>query len=182
MMHLRRKSIPEKQRASMSETIAEHAAALPETAGARNIHLYLSIPKSAEVSTVPLVEKLDAVGKSLSVPVVRAGELFTAAYRKGDLLRSASFGQPEPVSVKPGDETRIDIVLMPLLAFDGRGYRIGYGKGFYDRFLARLAKRGILPLRIGLAFSAQMVEEIPVDAWDEPLDGIVSENGALRFR
>lgn len=181
MMNIRRNSIPEKQRAEMSETIAEHVAALPETSCARNVHLYLSIPESSEVSTMPLIERLHAQGKPLSVPVVRGEELISSLYRKGDAVRCASFGQPEPVEVLPFEDAWIDIVLMPLLAFDGNGYRIGYGKGFYDRFLGNLSKRGIFPLRIGLAFSAQMVEKVPVNSWDEHLDGVVHECGTLRF-
>jgi 5-formyltetrahydrofolate cyclo-ligase len=181
MMNIRRNALPEKRRAEMSEAIAERVAVLPETSGARNVHLYLSIPQSSEVSTVPLIERLHAMGKPLSVPVVRDDALISSLYRKGDALRTASFGQPEPVEVLPVEDEKIDIVLMPLLAFDGNGYRIGYGKGFYDRFLGNLSKRGIFPLRIGLAFSAQMVERVPVNSWDETLDSIVHECGTLRF-
>ncbi|NTV98614.1 MAG: 5-formyltetrahydrofolate cyclo-ligase [Chlorobiaceae bacterium] len=182
MMNIRRRSIPEKLRKAMSETIAERVAVLPQTVSARNVHLYLSISQSSEVSTAPLVERLDALAKKMSVPVVREGGLVSAVYRKGDPLRTAAFGQPEPVNVVPSEESEIDIVLMPLLAFDANGYRIGYGKSFYDRFLGRLAKQGILPLRIGLAFRAQMVENVPVDSWDEPLDGVIHESGTVMFR
>lgn len=182
MMNIRRLSIPEKQRADMSDAIAEHAVSMPETASARLVHLYLSIPGSSEVSTVPLVERLDATGKAMSVPVVMNGGLVSALYRKGDQVKTAGFGQPEPVSFLSACEAQIDIILMPLLAFDRKGYRIGYGRSFYDRFLGRLAEKGIFPSRIGLAFSAQMVENVPVDSWDEPLDGVVHESGVLMFR
>lgn len=182
MMNIKRRAVPEKQRKAMSEAIAGHAAAMPEIVEASHMHLYLSIPQGSEVSTGPLVEKLDAAGKLLSVPVVRDRDLVSANYRKGDALRNAGLGQPEPVTVSLSDEASIDVVLMPLLAFDGSGFRIGYGKGFYDRFLGRLAKQGFFPLRIGLAFTMQMVERVPLDSWDEPLDGVVHEHGVLKFR
>jgi len=182
MMNIRRRSVPEKLRETMSESIAKHAAALPQTVSARNVHLYLSIPGSSEVSTVPLVDRLDSMGKRMSVPVVRGDAIISALYRKGQPLVRAAFGQPEPESMAPVEESEIDIVLMPLLACDRNGYRIGYGKSFYDRFLGRLAREGIFPLRIGLAFSVQCVDKVPVDSWDEPLDGIVLETGIVMFR
>ena len=79
------------------------------------------------------------------------------------------------------DESNLDVLLMPLLAFDEKGFRIGYGKGFYDRFLHRLSRQGIAPCRIGLSFFQQKVDALPVDSWDEPLDGIVHEEGIIRF-
>jgi 5-formyltetrahydrofolate cyclo-ligase len=79
------------------------------------------------------------------------------------------------------DESELDVVLLPLLAFDASGYRLGYGKGFYDRFLQRLSQQGRKVSRIGLSFSFQMVDEVPADQWDETLDGVVHEHGIIRF-
>jgi 5-formyltetrahydrofolate cyclo-ligase len=180
-MIARRCLLPEKTRAEMSIAIAGYVKTLPEVISARHIHVYLSIPEQAEVSTIPLLESLDTMGKELSVPVIHKSDLISAAYRIGDPVRFAQFGQPEPEVVVKVDESRLDVVLMPLVAFDRSGYRVGYGKGFYDRFLHRLLLQGIRPYRIGLAFSMQMVDAVLADTWDEPLDGAVHELGIIRF-
>lgn len=180
-MIARRRSIPEKSRIEMSAAIAGYVIALEEVVNARHIHLYLSIPASGEVSTLAIVDRLTAMKKQLSVPVVRNGELLSATFRKGTLLLPAQFGQPEPVEPSFADESTLDVVLMPLLAFDERGFRIGYGKGFYDRFLQRLSRKRVTPCRIGLSFLQQKVDAVPADLCDEPLDGIVHEEGIIRF-
>jgi len=177
----RRQLIPEQSRIAMSRAVAGYIAGMPEIVKARMIHLYLSIPGQPEVSTSALVDALASMKKKLSVPVIREGELVSAAFQKGEAVLPARFGQPEPVTFSPVDESQLDVVLMPLLAFDSRGHRIGYGKGFYDRFLHRLSQKGIRPLRIGVAFLIQMVDEVPVDILDEHLDGVVHEQGVIRF-
>ncbi len=180
-MIARRRSIPEKSRSEMSVAIAGYVIILAEVVNSRHIHLYLSIPALAEVCTSAIVDRLTAMNKQLSVPVIRNGELMTAAFRKGDLVQPAQFGQSEPQEPLIADESNLDVILMPLLAFDERGFRIGYGKGFYDRFLQRLSRKGITPRRIGLSFLQQKVDAVPADSWDEPLDAVVHEEGVIRF-
>jgi 5-formyltetrahydrofolate cyclo-ligase len=179
-MIARRRSLPEKSRDAMSRAIADYIMTLPEIVHARHIHLYLSISACAEVCTAVIIDRLTGMDKQLSVPVIRNGELFSAVFRKGDVVCSAQFG-PEPERVSVVNESNLDVVLMPLLAFDERGYRIGYGKGFYDRFLQRLSQQGVTPCRFGLAFLQQKVDTVPADSWDEPLDGVVHEHGIIRF-
>jgi 5-formyltetrahydrofolate cyclo-ligase len=181
LMIERRGLIPPKRRQAMSEAIAGYVTALPEVVSARNIHLYLPIASHTEVSTEPLVDGLTNMEKLLTVPVVDGHDLVSAEYRKGVNLGTGKFGQPEPQVVIKADESQLDVVLLPLLAFDKRGYRIGYGKGFYDRFLQRLFREGIRPSRFGLAFTMQMIDALPLDPWDEPLDGVVHELGMIRF-
>lgn len=72
------------------------------------------------------------------------------------------------------------VLIVPLLAFDARGYRLGYGGGFYDRTLAALRAAGPV-LALGFAYSAQEVPEVPIDGYDQRLDGVVTEEGAQRF-
>ncbi|MCX6180172.1 MAG: 5-formyltetrahydrofolate cyclo-ligase [Chlorobiales bacterium] len=180
MLSLRR-SIPVESRTDMSNTIGRDVIGLPEIVNARHIHLYLSMTSHAEVDTAKIIEGLTAMDKQLSVPVIIDGKLFSAAFHKGDAVKVAQFGQPEPEVVSVIDESQLDVILIPLLAFDVRGYRLGYGKGFYDFFLQRLSKLGRTPFRIGLSFSRQMVDEVPADPWDEILDGVVHEHGIIRF-
>ena len=72
------------------------------------------------------------------------------------------------------------ILLVPLAAFDRRGHRIGYGRGYYDRAIAALKQAGHRPQLIGLAFACQEVSRVPAEAHDEPLDGIATEGGLIR--
>jgi 5-formyltetrahydrofolate cyclo-ligase len=181
MMVARRRAIPEKSRIEMDLAVASHLFTLPEVICADHIHLYLSISAFAEVDTAFIVDGLTVMQKRLSVPVVRDGELLSALYHKGDLLRTAQFGQPEPEVCSVVDESDLELVLLPLLAFDSRGYRLGYGKGLYDRFLQRLSKQGVHPFRVGLSYLQQRVDTLPVDPWDEPLDAVVYEDGCIRF-
>jgi len=177
----RRQSISEQSRRAMDGAIAAHLTALPEAVAAHHIHLYLSMPALAEVSTEPIIEAFAAMQKRLSVPVVQHGELLSARYQPGDLVRSAAFGPPEPERFVAVDESDLALVLLPLLAFDGRGYRLGYGKGMYDRFLQRLALQGVHPFRAGVAYQQQQLDELPLDPWDEPLDALIHEDGIIRF-
>ncbi len=181
IMIARRRSITESSRIVMSRSIAEHVIGLPEVLKAGSIHLYLSLSVLAEVSTDPIIDKLTVHDKTLSVPVIRNENLVSVAFKKGDSLRKAQFGQLEPEVLSFLDETHLDVVLLPLLAFDEKGYRLGYGKGFYDRFLHRLSQKGVNPCRIGLSFFQQRVDELPTDPWDEPLDAVVHEHGVIRY-
>ena len=181
IMIARRRSITENSRIAMSLSIAEHVIGMPEVLNASSIHLYLTIAVLAEVSTAPIIDSQLVNNKKLSVPVIRHGNLIAAAFRKGDSLRKAQFGQLEPEVLSFVDESHLDVVLLPLLAFDEKGYRLGYGKGFYDRFLKRLSEKGVNPCRIGLSFFQQRVDELPVDPWDEPLDAVVHEHGIIRY-
>ena len=72
------------------------------------------------------------------------------------------------------------VLIVPLLAFDARGYRLGYGGGFYDRTLAALRAEGPV-LALGFAYGAQEIPEVPVDQYDQRLDGVVTEDGMRRF-
>lgn len=180
-MMAQRRSIPEISRFEMSQLIAGYVMGIPEVVKAHHISLYLTIASHAEVFTAPIVESLAGMDKQLSVPVICDGELVSVAFRKGEVLRCSPFGLWEPENIRMVAEPDLDIVLLPLLAFDGRGFRLGYGKGFYDRFLKRISAGGAHPFRIGLSFTLQMVSELPVDPWDEPLDAVVHEGGVLQF-
>ncbi len=181
IMIARRRSINEKSRIAMSQSIAGHVIGLPEVLNASSIHLYLSISVLAEVSTDPIIDELAVMNKHLSVPVIRNGNLISAAFQKGNPVRKVQFGQLEPETLSFVDESYLDVVMLPLLAFDAKGYRLGYGKGFYDRFLKHLSDRGVHPCRIGLSFLHQRVDELHTDPWDEPLDAVVHEHGIIRY-
>ena len=135
-------------------------------------------PMGDEIDPRPLLEALAVRGHRLALPAIRAAAapLDFRAWQPGDDLRPAGFGTHEPLS--NAEELRPGLLLVPLLAFDAAGYRLGYGGGFYDRSLALLRGAGDI-LAVGLAFAAQQVAAVPREATDQPLDLVVTEEGVI---
>ncbi len=133
-----------------------------------------------EVGTDRIRSACLAGGVHLYYPrVMEDGELSFFRHREGDGWVPGRFGIREPRAV-PGNEGLrggFDLVVVPGLAFDSLGRRLGQGYGYYDRFLAALARTAVA---VGLAFSWQLVPEVPVDAWDVPVDAVVTEDGIIR--
>ena len=135
-------------------------------------------PMGDEIDPRPLMEALHGRGHPLALPAIRAAgqPLDFRAWRPGEPLQPAGFGTREPPQsaplVQPG------LLLVPLLAFDAAGYRLGYGGGFYDRSLALLRRAGDI-LAVGLAYAAQQVPAVPREPTDQPLDLVVTERGAI---
>jgi 5-formyltetrahydrofolate cyclo-ligase len=133
-------------------------------------------PFADEIDPRPLLAALHDRGHALCLPVTKAGEaLRFRAWAPGDALVPGPFDTREPAPEKT--ERRPDCLLVPLLAVDDEGYRLGYGGGFYDRTLAALGDA----LSVGLAFAFQRRERLPRGAHDRPLHWLVSENGATQF-
>ena len=134
-------------------------------------------PMRDEFDVRPLLAALHERGHPCALPVVmgRGLALEFRAWKPGDALVEAAFGTRVPAHDAP--LVTPQLLLVPLLAFDGRGYRLGYGGGFYDRSLAALES----PIAVGCAYDAQRVDALPVDAHDRRLDWIVTETGILEF-
>jgi 5-formyltetrahydrofolate cyclo-ligase len=130
----------------------------------------------SEVPTGPLIERLSLRGDRIALPRIIDGELEARLYRPGDPVTETSFGAREPEGGSVLDPGNIDVVLTPGLAFDHRGYRVGYGKGYYDRFLARTGPR---TTRMALCFALQVVEAVPAASFDLPVDVIVTEEETI---
>lgn len=115
----------------------------------------------------------------VGVPVIiGAGQpLRFREWTPGAAMVAGEFGAAIPAE---GAWIEPEVLIVPLLAFDRRGFRLGYGGGFYDRTLERLRARGA-GLAVGFAFSSQEVEEVPTDATDQRLDAIVTERGLIAF-
>jgi 5-formyltetrahydrofolate cyclo-ligase len=156
-----------------------HAAvlALPEWAAARTISTYVGV--GAEVATLPLIETALAQGKRVAVPRVEGSSLTLYRIEATTELEPAPFGLLEP-----GREyrrknrrlvaTEVHLFLVPGLAFDRNGGRLGYGKGYYDALLGRVKSR--IPT-VGLAFDIQVIDEVPMTETDVRLSCIVTETG-----
>jgi 5-formyltetrahydrofolate cyclo-ligase len=163
------------ERAERSRRIAERLLGLPELGGARTVMVFSSF--GSEVDTGPILRGLAARGVRLALPRIAGGEVVAVAYRPGDRLVPTALGVPEPADGAPLPEAEIDIVVTPGVAFDRAGYRVGYGGGFYDRFLRRV--RPEVP-RIAIAFALQVVPEVPHGEGDERVDLIVTEDEVIR--
>ncbi len=135
-------------------------------------------PMGDEMDPRPLMEALAGRGHRLALPAVRAAgqPLDFRAWQPGDALLPAGFGTREPPAT--AEELRPGLLLVPLLAFDAAGYRLGYGGGFYDRSLALLRAAGDT-LAVGLAYADQQVAAVPREATDQPLDLVVTERGVV---
>lgn len=137
-------------------------------------------PLGDEIDPRPALLALAAAGAQIALPAV-AGQgmvLIFRGWRNGEALESGPFGTAHPPARAPLVEP--DTVLVPLIAFDGTGNRLGYGAGYYDRTIAAL-RRQRKTLVVGLAYDAQEVPEVPAGAHDQRLDSIITDRRTLWF-
>jgi 5-formyltetrahydrofolate cyclo-ligase len=187
-------SIAATKRAARAEALARREAAHAAGAGASRcaaarvlrevaplrgvstVSAYL--PIGSELDPRPLMAALRGLGFALAVPVIEAKglPLRFRSWVPGVAVVRGPFGVEVPAE---GDWVEPDLLVVPLLAFDGAGHRLGYGAGFYDRTLAGLrARRRVVAL--GFAYAAQQVDAVPRDATDARLDAVVTEDGTIR--
>ncbi len=134
--------------------------------------------KEKEVNTVPLITALLQRGNPVVVPIIVKEDvsLRLSYLRDLSVLVPSTFGVPEPIGSEiPVAHGDIDTIILPMLGFDREGRRIGYGAGYYDRFLEK--NRDLR--KIGIAFACQEMEKLPVDVNDIPMDCIITENGIV---
>ena len=137
-------------------------------------------PIQSEINPLPLLQAFEDRGYRLCLPCLVADassyRMIFRRFRIGDDLEAGPFSLRQPKETC--DEVGPDIVLLPLLAFDVRGYRLGYGGGYYDRALSAL--RAIRrATAYGVAFSGQQLASLPFEAHDERLDGVITETGLV---
>src|SRR5436190_10538067 len=171
--------MPEAQRHAKSVTITSLIAASPEFDAARVIMLFLSTPH--EVDTAPLALRAWQAGKQLVVPKVSWNQRRMLPVEITSLttgITTTGPGVREPIAGKPVPLEFIDLVIVPGMGFTPKGYRIGRGMGFYDRFLSQSEFVG---LSCGLAFKEQIVEQLPIQAHDVPLSMLVTDRAIRRF-
>jgi 5-formyltetrahydrofolate cyclo-ligase len=163
-------------RASRSGAICARLAGLPAFVAARTIHSYLAI--GSEVDLRPLLVTALKAGKAVAVPVAPLGARTLShswiSSVEPEAFTAGALGTPVPQVLRPSVPAEWDLILVPLLGFDRRGYRLGYGAGHYDRLLPQT--RG---LTIGVAFSAQEVPVLPHAPHDVPLALIVTEDALI---
>jgi 5-formyltetrahydrofolate cyclo-ligase len=169
-----RDAVPTDVREERAERVVERFLDLPEVRRARTIMLFSSF--GSEVPTASLIERLCARDVMVALPRIEGTVLVPVAYAPGDPTTTTPFGAEEPVAGARIDPSSIDVVGVPGVAFDRGGRRIGYGGGFYDRFL-----RGLPAFTVGLVFGLQVLDEdLPAGRFDLPVDAIVTEEETIR--
>lgn len=168
---------PDRGHAEKSLLVQEHfQLAFPATPG-QKIALYSAV--RGEVGTDRIRERCLAAGAWLYYPrMSEDGNLTFFRHEENDGWERGRFGIREPRIAPGGEGIRkgFDLVVVPGLAFDTAGRRLGQGHGYYDRFLFAL---GGTAVTVGLAFSWQLIPEVPVDVWDVPVSAVITENGVV---
>lgn len=176
-----RSSMLESRRKLNSQQVQEHSARIIAKLGelepiknARSIMAFF--PINNEVDLLPFIERMSLAGKTILLPRVEAEGAMSAVEFKGwEQTRVGQLGVREPIG--PGYEAaEIDVVLVPGLVFDGHGYRLGYGKGYYDRFLRGL---DVKAFKCGVAYEFQVIDDIFPHQHDVPVHWIVTEESEL---
>jgi 5-formyltetrahydrofolate cyclo-ligase len=180
-MRKKRDALQPEQRAEMSVVISRLVCALPEFRQAACVHIFSSF--GSEPDTMPIIKAAFDAGKRVFIPVTPAHDMVELRHVEifpEQQYRPGVFGIPVPhfedekeyPYCEPHEFfTGKDCIIVPLLAYDGAKHRLGYGRGFYDRFLARTAG-----VTIGIAFGFQRVDTLPIDEYDVPLDIIITES------
>jgi 5-formyltetrahydrofolate cyclo-ligase len=175
----------EAKRAAREQALAARAVCDPGCGAALAGHVLREIPPpvgavvsgfwpmAQEIDIRPLLHALNEQGHAIVLPETpkRGNPLIFRLWHPGDALIPERFG-----TMRPTGEARLpDFLLVPLLAFDRRGNRLGYGAGYYDRTLATLPGR----FRLGVAFAAQELDEVPAGPYDARLDAVATELGVI---
>lgn len=168
-LHLR-SQLTRGQQAQLSAQIQQNLIKYIEKHQYKSVHIYISYKN--EPDTYKTMEYLLASNYEVYVPCIQNGEMYSTQIY--DLVFiNGEYGIPEPIKVEPESvDKKFDIVIVPTLAFDANNNRLGYGKGFYDRFLATQPQAD----KIGLSYSFNKVDNLPTNKHDIPLDVVITEN------
>lgn len=143
----------------------------PRVMMAHTLLVYNSLPD--EVPTQELLDELVGEGKTVLLPrVVNDTEMEVRRYTGKEDLQKGAFGIMEPTGTLFTDYERIDVAIVPGVAFDPKGHRLGRGKGYYDRFLSKVP----FIYKIGVCFPSRLMDEIPADEYDILMDEVITAN------
>ncbi|MEU4111200.1 5-formyltetrahydrofolate cyclo-ligase [Streptomyces sp. NPDC027717] len=181
-----RRALTPDERAGAGTALAAHALLLPELADARTVAAYVSV--GTEPATAELLEELRLRGTRVLLPALLPDDdLDWGAYTGPGSLASVRHGGrmelSEPAGARLGPDAVLsaDVVLLPGLAVDARGMRLGRGGGSYDRVLARLERAGAGPSLVVLLYDTEVVARVPAEAHDRPVHAVVTPTGVRRF-
>lgn len=179
-----RRAVSKFQQKQSEQAVLNRIIRLPEFQQAKKIGIYLHA--FGEIHTRKIMQYCFAQGKAVFLPMIcNMNQRLTWVQISQHQYRSKRFshhplGMKEPMAARGLHVSKLDVLIMPLLACDDTGTRIGMGGGFYDKTLATAAKR---PYRLGLAHDFQLLHSnIQREAWDQPLDGLLTPHHFLRFK
>lgn len=173
----RRRGIPAEERVRRAVSVADRLLGLPEVSGARTIMLFSSF--GTELPTGPAIEALWVAGARVLLPYLEAGDMAATEHRPGDRLVATGYGPQEPARRVAVPPVEIDVVVTPGLAFDRKGRRLGYGGGFYDRYLPKVRQDTV---KIGIGFAEQLIESVPGGDLDVMINVVVTDAEVVRCR
>jgi 5-formyltetrahydrofolate cyclo-ligase len=167
----RRNSVSAQVREEAALALVRHAGDLGALVGSGTLSAFWPLPD--EIDVRPLMVALHDLGIRIALPVVARPVLVFRSWQPADPLVPAGFGLSEPAPSAP--EVRPSAMLVPLLGFDRRGHRLGYGQGHYDRAITACEPR----LTIGVAFACQEVAVVPIEPHDQPVHRVLTERGLV---
>jgi 5-formyltetrahydrofolate cyclo-ligase len=176
-MRDRRRRLPPDERARLAEAIEASLFALSEFEQRGTVLLFSSF--GSEVPTDGIASRALSEGRRVLMPFLDREVMHAAELHPGDVPMPTSYGPNEPPTRLPIDPGHVDAIVVPGLAFDREGFRLGYGGGHYDRYLRAMPSHA---LRIGIAFHLQVVDAVPHGPGDEQVDVIVTEEETIRCR
>ncbi len=153
--------------------ICDQLAELPEIENARTVLVYWPMLQRREIDVRPLISRME--GKHIALPVVNDSAMHAAPYTSASVLRPNNWGILEPAGDDRVPASEIEAAVIPALGADRRGHRLGYGKGYFDRFLRRVDARFICPV-----FDACLLDTLPAEPHDIPMHILASESTVFR--
>lgn len=181
LIRQRRRSVCASSRAQYGQQLAQHIAQVSFFKKSHRLALYVA--HNDEIDTQSIMNIAFKEQKAVHLPVIDKNipqQMQFARYSHGDVLAKNRYGILEPRALQIISAKELDVVFLPLVAFDKKGNRLGMGGGFYD-FTFSFKKNQSKPLMVGLAYEIQEVETIESEKWDIPLDYVVTEKGIKAF-
>lgn len=176
----KRHELSDKKKSDLSARVVKNALLfLADRPYIQHIHVFLPIERLKEINTFPLINELLGQHKEIytSISDHDKKEMKTVKLSVNQDFAPDKHGIPVPAHWQKADETLIQLIFMPLLAYDLAGHRVGYGKGFYDRFLSNLSGK---PIKAGLSYF-HPEDHVPVEQHDVPLDVCINPETILKF-
>lgn len=183
-MRRARRAVSRAERARKAECLARLLSGWLRVRQARTVACYLA--NDGEMNLAPVMARLRASGARLFLPALHGDVLWFLPFEPDTPLVVNRFGiaEPEPAASRRCRAPDLDLVLVPLVAFDSAGNRLGMGGGFYDRTFRYLRDRRVWkrPRLVGIAYELQRLDALPSRPWDVPLHGVATEKHLYRFR
>jgi 5-formyltetrahydrofolate cyclo-ligase len=174
----KRNSLSPKEINEAEKQIINNLMKLDQFNQSQNVFCYLSF--RSEVPTQNIIHYCQQFDKNVYIPICvkETKEMIISQYDSEVKLITSNYGVQEPSkeTIRIADRNILDLAIMPGAVFDSKGYRVGYGAGYYDKFFSHTPKQ---IYKIALAYSFQIIEEVPKDDYDIPVDCIVTEQGII---